>query len=532
MLEVDIFNIDDFIKINNLQEVTNPILFEKDNIPTSDGLLSYEIFGRTTYDRSTIFAYINLNGHFIHPYIYKIWRRVDRKIEKIVSGIETFSINGKGEIVKDPNGWTGLEELYNHFDKIVFPAKEASAQKERVDLLRSLKKSEFFVSKWIVCPPFYRDMNINSSGNGMVSVHVKTKVYRQLLSLAKALKNDVNGIDVLTNCTRNKIQSILTNDIYTDNFMGEIKGKNGMFRKYVMGKSVDYSARFVISSPLFDVKNPDEMMVTFEKSGVPLSGVCTCFFPFIIKWLKDYFYNNIYLIKDKFPIMKNGKVEYDRIINAEQLIDDEYLTKAIDLYIHSYADRFKTIDIETKNHGILKYKIIGRYTSPQNSKSSTSSGIMNRACTWTDLLFIAATDVVKDKHVLYTRFPLEDNFGLCASKIQVLSTIDTVPMIINDKFYPYYPVIDPNLPSLTVAGLFRETFCVSNLYLKGQCADYDGDQETIRGVWTVEANKEAEDLIYDKKNLLDMSGRLVRTTEKEAIQTIFSLTANPDEFIA
>ena len=531
-MKTDLFCIDDFIKINNLQEVTNPVLFERDKEPTDDGLLSKKIFGRTMEDRSTIFAYISLHGHFINPFAYKVWKRLDRKIEKIVAGIETFSINSKGELVKDPNGWTGLEELYNHFDKLKFPVKEKSDQKQRVDLLRSLKKNELFIDKWIICPPFYRDVNMDSSNSGIISVHEITKSYRQLLSLSKALQNDFNGIDILTNSTRNKMQNILTNDIYSTNFMGQIKGKNGMFRKNVMGKSVDYSARFVISSPLFDVDKPSDMLVDFEKSGIPLSGVCTNFFPFMIKWLKDFFYQQLYMIKDKFQFFDDdGNMFIDKVLDADKYIDDDFLTKAIDLYIHSFADRFKVLTITTENHGIRNLKIVGRYANTKNIKLGNDSTIMNRPMTWTDILYLAAVDVTKDKYVLFTRFPLEDNFGLCSSKITVLSTLETEPVIINNKLYKNYPKIDVNLSPSTVAGLFKETFCLSNLYLKGQGADFDGDQETLRGIWSVEANKEAERLLYEKKNLLDMSCKLVRSTEREAVQTLYSLTADPSEFI-
>ena len=116
----DLFDINKCIQVNNLQEVTNPILLEKDNNPTTDGLLSYEIFGRSTRERSPTFAYIDLHGHFLNPLVYKTWKRLNRGIEGIVAGLETYSVNNKGELVKDPDGWTGLEELYNHFDQIKF----------------------------------------------------------------------------------------------------------------------------------------------------------------------------------------------------------------------------------------------------------------------------------------------------------------------------------------------------------------------------------------------------------------------------
>ena len=527
MLEVDIFCIDTFVKVNNLKEVTNPIVLERDNIPTVNGLLSYEIFGRTTTDRSSTYAYIELNGHFLHPHVYKVWKRINRKIEEIVSGTDTFSVDKMGELVKDPNGWTGLENLYKHMDEIKFREKDSQQQAERIAYLKALKKDEIFCTKWLVCPPFYRDLQLDKANVGKVSMHQKTQLYSKMLRLAKALKNDQSGIEIITNSTRNRIQSLLC-ECWTDEFMHDIKGKNGLFRKSVMGKSVDYGARFVITSPTFDVDSPKDMLVTYEYAGLPLAGAVTCFFPFFIKWLKDYFYNELYLRKDKYPVMHtNGSTEYVKLINVEQFNDD-YFTKAMDSFIHSYGDRFKTISLENDKGYNLKMRISVKYTDIKNVKSDLTT-ISNRDITWTDLLFMAAEDICKDKHILVTRYPLEDYFGIFPCKIRVSSTIDTTPAIVSGKFYRFYPVVDPSLPPSVVSTLFRDSLSISNLYLRGLGGDYDGDQVSVRGVWDINANKRCHENMYMKKNFLNISGGLMRGTEREAVQTLYSLTCDESE---
>lgn len=529
MLECDLFDINKFVQVNNLQEVTNPVLLEKDNIPTSDGLLSYEIFGRTSQDRSSIFAYIDLHGHFIHPLIYAALKYLNRKIEDVVCGIETFSINAKGELVEDPDGWTGLEELYNHFDELKFEEKNSAVQNERVQTIKALNKDEIFCSKWLVCPPFYRDLQLDKANKGKVSVHQKTETYSTILRLSRALQNDVSGIPIVTNSTRNKIQQLLI-ECYSDRFMKEIKGKNGIFRKFVMGKSVDYGARFVITSALYDADNINDMEVSFEKCGLPLAGACAGAFPFFIKWLKDYFQKEVFLRKDKYPyINSKGETEYVKLINVDKF-NDEYFTKAIDSFVHSYGDRFKTISLENDKGYDIKMTIVGQYANMSNPNASIDSGIMKRPITWTDLLYRAAVDICKDKHMLITRYPIEDYFGIFATKINVLSTIETTPMIISGRLYENYPVIDPSLPSEKVSALFRDTVVMSNLYLAGLGADYDGDQISVRIVWDINANRKLDEQIYSKKNLLNIAGKFVRTTEKEAIQTMYSMTANEDEF--
>ncbi|MEI2419603.1 hypothetical protein V6O07_04970, partial [Arthrospira platensis SPKY2] len=110
-MQSDIFDVKKFIEVNKLKEITNPIIFNKGNIPTPDGLLSTEIFGRTPDDRKSIFAYIDLGGYFLNPVIYKNLIRLDRRIESLINGTETYSLNARGELVSDENGETGLQFL-------------------------------------------------------------------------------------------------------------------------------------------------------------------------------------------------------------------------------------------------------------------------------------------------------------------------------------------------------------------------------------------------------------------------------------
>lgn len=53
------------------------------------------------------------------------------------------------------------------------------------------------------------------------------------------------------------------------------------------------------------------------------------------------------------------------------------------------------------------------------------------------------------------------------------------------------------------------------------------DTVVIRGLFTREANMDAEKMLYGKKNIIDSAGRNVRLTEKEAVLTLFELTKNP-----
>ena len=58
--KIDQLDQERLIKNNDLPMVTNPVIFNAGNGPTSDGLLSNELFGITKDERSGIFGYIDL----------------------------------------------------------------------------------------------------------------------------------------------------------------------------------------------------------------------------------------------------------------------------------------------------------------------------------------------------------------------------------------------------------------------------------------------------------------------------------------
>lgn len=59
--------------------------------------------------------------------------------------------------------------------------------------------------------------------------------------------------------------------------------------------------------------------------------------------------------------------------------------------------------------------------------------------------------------------------------------------------------------------------------------DYDGDQVTLKFLYSEEANKEALEIIRSRKHLLGLDGKYVRESDKEAIQAMYSLTRVLDE---
>lgn len=102
-------------------------------------------------------------------------------------------------------------------------------------------------------------------------------------------------------------------------------------------------------------------------------------------------------------------------------------------------------------------------------------------------------------------------------------------MIVNNKFYKSYPFIRQNDIESNTSNKFIDTLNISNLYLSGIGGDYDGDQTTIKGVFSEEANEELEKQLGSKSHYFNLGGKGVRTSTKEAIQSLYNLTLCLDE---
>ena len=188
----EIMDQDKFIKKNDVQRVSNPTFFVRNGVPTSDGLLSNEIFGITAEERQGIYAYIDLNGTYIDPSVYKAMIKAVPKIKNVVHGLGTFSINSKGELIEDPNGKSGIDWLKANIDKIKFRKNDSMSRNLKIDYIKK-NLNRAFIKKWIVIPAYYRD--VVSSGSGNIGVGFINKMYSNLISLSnQSMEDDYYGV--------------------------------------------------------------------------------------------------------------------------------------------------------------------------------------------------------------------------------------------------------------------------------------------------------------------------------------------------
>lgn len=525
-MKIDLFNTKEFIEINKLKPITSAKLTQFGGIPYSDGLISNEIFGITTKSRRETFAYIDLHNHFFHPHIYKAIRRMFRNIDKIINGEMYYRIDSSGRLVEDEeNGDTGLEFIYNNWEKINWTKNdedntdEFGMRNERINLLKKYKKDELFTQYQIVIPAFFRDIKTGSS-SGAETDDINN-LYGRLIRLSSLLdRQGMFGFQF--HSTNYNIQNTMI-AIY-DYFKHKLEKKNGMIRKYLMGKNVDYCIRTVITSPTYHADTVDDLKISFEYTLVPLAQCCSLMYPFVVKWVKDFFDRNVIQHKNDMIFDNNGSNEIIKVIDPESYYSDKYIKKLIDGFMKDPESRFNKIEIPTNSKKPIYMKFTGRR---MEGETNGELAIIDRPMTRTDLLYMACEDIAKNKHIQVTRYPINKSYGIFFSKIRVGSTAKTLPINISGRVYKWYPDIDINTPAHSVPTLFLDATQFSNSYLTGIDGDYDGDQTTEKILFTQEANEEIEKVMYSKKNYIDSKGRIIRDSGKETTQTFYVLTKDP-----
>lgn len=528
-MKIDLFDVEEFVNINHLQQITSPILFQRGDIPHPGGLVSNEIFGVTTKSRRETYAYIDLHGHFFNPHIYKAIKRMFRNIDKIVNGEMYFSINENGNLVPDENGDTGIQFLYDNWEKIKWETPKDDLSKpgmrnERINLINKCKKNEIFMKYQIVIPAFYRDIKTSSSTNGGETDDINN-MYARLIRFSSLINNQ-DMFDFQFHSTNFNIQNTIIS-IY-DYFKRKLEKKNGLIRKYLMGKNVDYCTRTVITAPTFHADRPEDLFVDFRYSALPISQVCSLLYPFVMYYVKNFFEREVI-------DTKNAKILYNpasdtiidsiKILNPESYFSDKYIKKIIDTFIKDPESRFTKIEVPTNSPEKLYLTFTGKKIDSSNT--SEVAATVHRPMTWTDLLYLACEEVTRDKHVIITRYPLLDEFGVFISRIRVSSTTKTMPLMVNGRLYKWYPCVDLDTKMSEIPRLFIDSVQFSNSYLPGLDGDYDGDQTTVKVLFTQEANQECEEVINRKSYFINSSGSNIRKIELEALQTFFTLTKEP-----
>lgn len=533
LFDIDTVDPDKFIKANpSTKEITNPITFLHGNRPTEDGLLSETIFGITQQERAGIYGYIDLHGTFIHPFYYALWLAISPKhLRACVYETATFSLDENGYLKPDPNGETGLQFLIKNAKKLGF------ANTKRLIPLKCLidarDRNKLFVTKQLVIPPFYRDVDTRS--NGRLGIGEINKLYVTLINTVRALtETTMFGIDMV-GATRGRIQDILYN-IYNWFCSGEVeKGapssgsgifyKFGILRRTNMGKTTDYAARLVLSAPPINVDSREDLLVNTTHCLAPLPAVMTCAYPFMIFHLNNFF-NNVFSGSTLFAFnKKDNSTGIIKLKNPQIEFSNDRFDKEMNEFIHGGTNRFKLVKATTEDNKEITFKFKGFHVTEEEYLRGKRTGLeIERELTWLDVFFICANQAIENKHALISRYPIDSYFNATFFKMNIASTKKTTPMIVNDTFYKWYPDFKASDIGTQTSDKFIDTISISNPFCSLMGADYDGDQVQMKILFSDEANAEAADYINTKSQYITLDGSNGRNPANEALQAFYNLS--------
>ena len=571
-MKLDLFDIEEFIKINKLQEVTSPIGLSSDKMPNPNGIFSYEIFGYTTEERKNQMAYIDLRGVYFHPQCVKSISRMgvlgkilSRDKYAVVVNKKIHPVN-KDELDKYPDAETGVEFYYNNWDEINWNSasillKDTTEsddelsidKKNRIKLFRYLKKSEAFCKYWLVMPPYYRDFNTNDDTTLGDDIN---KIYKELILKTLALKKgfvDDFGFSSVGAMTKARIQDLLgilydmglnpisgkSVDINTSELKGNVK--RSVIRKNLIGRFLDFAASSVIASPISSVTETVDDFAHFGQVQLPLQTFMAMYKPFFLNYCFEFLETTLGNIEER-----KNEIGFKEIDKTQFSIDviDKYITR----FIKTAADKDTPITaevIESDGSQSLVFldMIINEEVVPM---------------TFFDLFYIAADEIAKDKYALVTRFPLAENLNIYPSKIRLMSTQNTYKATLCKNVYSsqplaevynHYPYINRNNTVKKINKMCDHPYyknkvyvvkpepyyemcraaVVGNGHIKAMNADYDGDTLFFRGLFTKEANAEAEKMVWNKVNFFGADGKLRRGISLiggDCTVAIYELTAD------
>lgn len=556
MITFDILSVTkEMVEGENIQEITSSKIFIRAGEPDEEGLASYKIFGYPgSEERRKHYGYIDLQDIFVNPHVIFELKSIKKSFYDLIFGYGEFYLKD-GDIIRidesnessigdNVEKGTGVSFLYKIWDKLNFEYKnlQTGVRYNRLRFLKSLEKKQVFMDKILVIPPFYRDIDVRQDGNK----NEINSMYIKILNLTQTMKNTSSLFGSLDSGGVSDAYREITNTLieFHEKMIKMYGGRKGFIHKYIMGKNIDYSARLVISGlDLTKIHRPEEMVVDFRKSRVPLFAIIKCFIPFIINGVReiilDYLKGSEYVIvntdknvgisdksvKNSSKINSNNHLKRVRLANDWQtVLTSAYIINLIELYHESPEHRLDFFKLPTEDGGEIN---IGFYIDNDDimeiDEDILSSAQRIQPLRLIQLFYMAAYDKISDKHIYITRYPIEDHNNTYPSGINIIPYKRTEKLKIGDTVYPYFPIIEKGDIN-SISSMFVDSLVIFPIYLSALDGDYDGDQVNIIGVFTKEANEDARRHINSVANMTAIDGSTTRLLGSLTQQTIFNFT--------
>lgn len=494
----ELFDIDRYIKTNDLKEVKSQHIYKTQNQFNPEGLFSEEIFGQTAEEQKYRCGYIKLPVHVFNPSVAKtIIARSGGIIRKMAYG-ETKCDLKNGVLVPNKEGqYCGLKDLYEIWDQIDIRKTLNTRSDDNIVILTKSPKRLIFNDKVLVLPPAFRPIGMR---NGRRTKNELNSLYTHIIGLKSVTAHTTSNVYQIYAKFQDSVMNIYT---YIHDYVGS---KNGFFQKHLLAKTTTFTARNVISAPRY---NTDMPPVGIFKTGYPLHTCATLFRPLVTFQMKQFFtYSNIQDIHPNKEEVKPGVLS--------NIYDNKMIEDLCTIYMENPGSRFRIMYLDAENTIPLQME----YLDIKKNETVT------RPVTLTDVIYLCCKIAIEDagRMVFTVRYPIGDYLGSFFTKVHILSTLETTRIQFRGETYNYYPVIDVERPHNRVATSFIETINMSNSRLKALGADYDGDTVKSIGLWSDEANQKAEELMYSKIYNIKAECDSVYVVEIECLNGLYALT--------
>jgi len=263
----------EFLDLNKfkrgLKPVTSAEMFSKPGEYHSEGLFSETIFGpEESVDRKKVFSFIKLNANVVHPTAYGVLVKLDMKIQEFLSSQETFTVDTKGTLVRDPDGVTGISEFIKMFPKIKFRGGTSDRERFIKKIEQSFAENTLVIDAVPVIPPEQRPAYQDQKG--MWIIDPLNDYYTAIMRKASQMKGASKAGPLFDLLNYELQKSVLEHDKFIRKL---IQKKRGLIRSQLLGKRTDFSGRAVVT--------PGPQLKVNE-IGLPLRLAVKLFEPFIL----------------------------------------------------------------------------------------------------------------------------------------------------------------------------------------------------------------------------------------------------------
>lgn len=539
-LNLNLLDIDEFIRLHNCQQVTSTFIFESSSrIMKSDGLFSEDIFGQlNSQERLIKFGYIELNTVVFHPIIYstictlkrmygdilarKVYARFDKELEDFVQADEM-----------DEDADTGFAFFMKYWPKVKLVKNESISQNDKIDLINNAGKMAY-MSKCLVMPAQIRDINPDSSRLEPDSIN---KLYISLINYTNAMPPDEES--PIYDGIRFSIQKKVA-EIYQYIF-DMIEGKFGFFQRKYGSRALALGTRNVLSPALLNSKSPDDpTQLKIDEVGVPLFQGLKMMMPLIVYHIKQIFFNPIFSASsDQVALIdpKTYDLVYQPITEDEKnkFISSEGIEKLVNLF-RDRDFRYKKAICKSDGNPYYLYLVYDEGTRITFVRSLAQiRNILEerhelfkpeclRPMTYIEMFYVTGWWAAKGRHAEVCRYPAEKLGNVVPCKVHLMTTIPsrTISCYVSEALgsmeFPEYPVLNTK---------FVDSIQLHAGMEPGLGADHDGDVGCLNFIFSDEANEEIEKYNDTAGRWLDPAGQGATGLLYLEPLPIYNLTRDP-----